>query len=249
MKLYAAIRTIGTTLAMLACVSLAVAGSGLSREEAPRARAPGAAPRMQVRSQVPATTPAQIAPVAQRPAAPPAEKHRADRREHGRTAPGTSLNRHRPSSSRSRDALRNAHAAAGMGLLLHAGAGDERGLALLLDGVASAPSALGAGRAPPRASPHPTTARDPIACAAEPRSATVIPPCTPAGVTHPTYLTSRFRSAGRSPGRSCACPCRATTPRTAARLAISLERVPRSHAERFEGAPARIVPPLGGFTT
>ena len=267
MKHSAAIRTIGTTLALIACASMAIAGGGMSLDESartPTAAAPkhtsppasashspasseaapgypGSAPHVSSTATRTAAKPAtrvEIAPAAPRPSMPPTDSHRADKREHGRTAPCTSLNRHRPPSSRSRDLLRNTPATPGMGLLLRMGTGAGRELSLLLDGITCAPSALRSGRAPPRAGPHSTLARDPIACAADLRSATVTPPSTPAGVTPPPHHTSGFRSANHSRGWSSARVTCATAPRTGFQLTLSPERIHCSHAERFEGATA-----------
>jgi hypothetical protein len=267
MKHSAAIRTIGTTLALLACASMAIAGGSMSLEPSARAHAPTAsrltsppasaavspasseeapgypasAPHVSSAATRPATKPAthvEIAPTAPRPAAPPVDSHREDKREHGRAAPSTSLNRHRPATPRSKDSLRNMPATPGMGMLLRMGTGAGRELSLLLDGITCAPSALRSGRAPPRAGPHSTLARDPIACAADLCSATVTPPSTPAGVTLPTRPTPGFPFADRSRGWSSArVTCPAATP-AGFQLALFPERIHCSRAERFEGAPA-----------
>ena len=266
MKYSAAIRTIGTTLALIACASMAIAGGGMSLDESARAHTaaprhtsppasvshspasseeapgyPGSAPHVSstaTRTVAKPATHVEIAPAAPRPSMPPPDNHGADKREHGRTPPGTSLNQHRPTSSRSRDLLRKTPATPGMGLLLRMGTGAGRELSLLPDGITCSPSALRSGRAPPRASPHPIFARDRIACAADLRSATVTPPSTPAGVTLPTHHTSGFRSDGRPHGWTIARALPAPASRTGYRPTLFPERIHCSHAERFEGATA-----------
>jgi hypothetical protein len=255
MKLPATIRTLGTSLALLACASLAFAGAGVSLDD--RAHEPAAAAH--------ATPPVTTLPAAAfedapglthgsahgapalrldaasgAPRAPqvPASDHRADKREHGRPVPSTALHVHRPATQRSKGSLRNSPATPGMGLLLRMGTGAGRELSLFLDDVPSALSSMRSGRAPPRAAAYPTQARDPIASAAAsaPRFAT--PQAVPPGVAPPPPTAFALQPADHPRE----CPCARAAPPTArgteASPSFTPERSTCSRAERLKGASA-----------
>jgi hypothetical protein len=276
MKLPATLRTLGVSLALLAGASMAIAGGGLSLDEHPRAPAPATranppavatpasasddAPRLShaavrgtfgpARTTQPPALRADGVPVTQRTPQAPAGDHRTDKQERGRPAPSTVVHAHRPGAQRAKGAMRSSPATPGMGLLLRMGTGAGRELSLLLDDVPYAPSTMRAGRAPPRAGPHSTLARDPIACAAAPAPRFVTPQPVPPGVTPPTSsVACAFQSA--DPPRECTC-ARATcltAPRSQPSPALPMERIPCSRAARLKGAAACIVLPFGGFST
>jgi hypothetical protein len=254
MKLPAFFRTIGTTLAFLACASLAVAGGGTSLDEAQHAHAtpvvhatlPPAAhapigddapgcPHGLARANNAHPARADFGAATGHATLPAAPDHRAEKREHGRPAPTTSLHAHRPLTQRSKGSLRNTPATPGMGLLLRMSTSAGRELSSLIDGVPCAPSTMRSGRAPPAATTPTNPARDPIACAAAHRPPLVTPQPSFAAVTPPTTTTTDDVLAACTPGRGFRAPSRRDAVLASA---LESEQVACSRAVRRKGATA-----------
>jgi hypothetical protein len=193
MSRFAAIRTIGTMLAMFACVSVCMAGNRGTLGEP--SSVPANTPALATHTCVQAGTNSQEAPQA------PARDVRSLKQEPVRRTVSVSLHAHQPQPQRNaKIRSRTTPATLGMGMLLRAGTGAGHELSQLIDVFTSAPSPLRSGRAPPFVTCPSTLARDPIACAAASEPHTVTAESVPPSVTPSTTSPIAFRSVDHSQG-------------------------------------------------